>query len=143
MGRSRKRAKVTKATKATINVKNVKADAMAPVSAALETLGSAAAMLRGRLATIDQLEHPARWAGVNDQVRAIEGRLIGLREEQQRVALAQAELRALGLDELAALREATAKLASLVQAAGTVVAVAEAVGGLVAATSTAITKIRG
>jgi hypothetical protein len=137
MGRAGKRANVKKATI------NLKPDALASISDAFATLGGAAAMLRERLAAIDALEHPTRWAGVNDQIRAIEERLTGLRDEQQRVALARAELRVLGESELAVLREATTRLAQLVQAAATVSAVAEAAGGLVAATSAAITRLRG
>lgn len=118
-------------------------DPLAPVGAAFEALSGAAALLRERLAAIDPLDHPTRWAGVNDQIRGIEDRCTALRDEQQRIALAHAQMRELGLAELSALQEATTKLATLVRAAGQVAAVAEAAGGLIAATSAAITKLRG
>ena len=65
------------------------------VAAAIDRLSDASQLLRTRLDAIDPLEHAARWAGVNDEVRALDERLNRLRDEQQRIALAGTELRPL------------------------------------------------
>jgi len=117
-------------------------DVFAPVSAAFDALSGANTLLRQRLAEIDPLDHPAKWAGVNDQIRTIEGQLGELRDEQQRLALVGAQLRELGLDEMAELHAATVELATILKASARVVAVVEAAGTLIAATSTAIRKLR-
>ncbi len=117
-------------------------DPAAPITAAFAALHGVGDLLRRRLAEIDPLDHPARWAGVNDQIRAIEERLGELRGEHQRVTMARAELRELAGEELAALQAATTKLAGLVQAAERVVALTEAAGTLLAVTGKAIEKLR-
>lgn len=118
------------------------ADPFASIGAAFSALGDAGALLRRRLAEIDPLDHPAKWAGVNDQIRGLEEQVAELRAAHQHVALARAELRALDASELAELREATTHLAALVAAAERVTALSEAAGKLMVATGAAITKLR-
>ena len=113
-----------------------------PIAAAFTALHDVGDLLRRRLAEIDPLDHPTRWAGVNDQIRGIEERLAALRGEHQRVVMARAQMRELGAAELAALQDATTKMAALVKAAERVVALAEAAGTLLTATSSAIEKLR-
>jgi len=111
------------------------------VAAAIDRLSDASQLLRTRLDAIDPLEHAARWAGVNDEVRALDERLNGLRDEQQRVMLAGTELRPLAPGELDRLREATAMVAELVRAAGRIAAVAEASARLADAAGAAMQKV--
>ena len=111
------------------------------VAAAIDRLSDASQLLRTRLDAIDPLEHAARWAGVNDEVRALDNRLNGLRDEQQRIALAGAELRPLAPGELERLREATATVAELVRAVGRVAAIAEASVRLADAAGAALQKV--
>jgi hypothetical protein len=108
---------------------------------AIDNLSEAGQLLRTRLDAIDPIEHAARWAGVNDEIRALDERIGGLRDEQQRVALAEIELRPLGLAELEALRAATTTLAELVRAAARIAAIAEAAARLADATGAAIQRI--
>lgn len=117
-------------------------DPDASLLAAFAALDGCGDLLRKRLAEIDPLEHPARWAATNDELRGIEERLFALRGEHQRVAMARAELRTLSDEELAALYAATSRLATLVQAAERVAALAEAAGTLLSATGAAIEKLR-
>ena len=111
------------------------------IARAIDRLSEAGQLLRTRLDAVDPLEHPARWAGVNDEIRALDERIGGLRDEQQRIALAGTELRPLGLAELEALRSATTTLAELVRAAGRIAAVAEAAVKLADAAGAAIQRI--
>ncbi len=111
------------------------------IARAIDRLSEAGQLMRTRLDAIDPLEHPARWAGVNDEIRALDDRIHRLRDEQQRIALAGTELRPLGAAELLALREATAMVADLVRAAGRLAAVVEAASHLADATGAAIQRI--
>lgn len=111
------------------------------ISRAIDRLSEAGQMLRTRLDAIDPIEHPARWSGVNDEVRALDDRICALRDEQQRVALLGSELRPLDLSELEALRKATETVAELVRAAAVIAAVAEAAVVLADATGAAIQKL--
>ncbi len=111
------------------------------VARAIDRLSEAGQLLRTRLDEIDPIEHPARWAGVNDEVRALDDRIGGLRDEQQRVALLGAELQPLDLSELEALRAATETVAGLVRAAGRIAAVAEAAVALADVAGVAIQKL--
>lgn len=111
------------------------------VARAIDRLSEAGQLLRTRLDEIDPIEHPARWAGVNDEVRALDDRIGGLRDEQQRVALLGAELQPLDLSELEALRTATETVAGLVRAAGRIAAVAEAAVALADVAGVAIQKL--
>lgn len=120
-----------------------KQNPLSDIGAAIDRLCEAGELLRGRLAEIDPLDHPARWTGVNDEIRALEQRIAGLRAEQQRAALVGGELRGLGSDELLALHAATSELAELVRSAGRVAAVAEAAIKLTSAASAALGKLRG
>jgi len=113
------------------------------VAAAIDRLSDAGQLLRTRLDAIDPLEHAARWAGVNDEIRALDDRLGRLRDEQQRVALAGTELRPLALGELERLREATATVAELVRSAGRVAAIAEAAVRLADAAGAALQRVGG
>ncbi len=112
------------------------------IGRAIDGLADVGQLLRTRLDAIDPLEHAARWAGVNDEIRALDERLGQLRDEQQRVALAGSELRPLAHPELEALREATEQVAELVRTAGKIAAVAEAAVQLADAAAGAIQKIR-
>ncbi|HEY0135596.1 MAG TPA: hypothetical protein VGB85_16040 [Nannocystis sp.] len=100
--------------------------ALEVVAAAIDGLADAGQLLRTRLDAIDPLEHAARWAGINDEIRALDDRIHRLREEQQRLALAGTELRPLATGELERLRQATATVAELVRTTGRIAAVAEA-----------------
>jgi len=111
------------------------------VAAAIDRLSDVSQLLRTRLDAIDPLEHAARWAGVNDEVRALDDRLNSLRDEQQRAALAGTELRPLAPGELERLRQATATVAELVRAAGRIAAVAEASARLADAAGAALQKV--
>jgi hypothetical protein len=111
------------------------------IARAIDRLSEAGQMLRTRLDAIDPIEHPARWAGVNDEVRALDDRICALRDEQQRVALLGSELRQLDLSELEALRAATEAVAELVRAAAVIAAVAEAAVALADVTGAAIQKL--
>jgi len=111
------------------------------IARAIDRLSEAGQMLRTRLDAIDPIEHPARWSGVNDEVRALDDRICALRDEQQRVALLGSELRPLDLSELEALRTATETVAELVRAAAVIAAVAEAAVVLADATGAAIQKL--
>ncbi len=111
------------------------------IARAIDRLSEVGQLLRTRLDAIDPIEHAARWAGVNDEIRALDERINGLRDEQQRVALLGAELRPLHLRELAALRAATEAVAALVQSAARVAAVAEAAARLADATGAALQQI--
>lgn len=108
---------------------------------AIDRLSEAGQLLRTRLDEIDPIDHPARWAGVNDELRALDERIGGLRDEQQRIALLGAELRPLDLSELEALRAATETVAGLVRAAARIAAVAEAAVALAEATGAAMQKL--
>lgn len=112
------------------------------IGGAIDRLAEVGQLLRRRLDAIDPIEHAARWAGVNDQIRALDERINGLRDEQQRVALAGAELIPLGNAELDALRRAVSELADLVRAAGRVALVVEAAARVADATGVAITRMR-
>jgi phosphoserine phosphatase len=125
-----------------VPMSKIPADPFVSIGAAFTALGDAGALLRRRLAEIDPLDHPAKWAGVNDQIRGLEEQIAGLRDAHQQIALARAELRMLGADELAELREATTHLTALVAAAERVAALSEAAGKLMVATGAAITKMR-
>ncbi|MBK7823901.1 hypothetical protein [Nannocystis sp.] len=111
------------------------------IARAIDRLSEVGQLLRTRLDAIDPIEHAARWAGVNDEIRALDERINGLRDEQQRVALLGAELRPLHLRELAALRTATEAVAELVQSAARVAAVAEAAARLADATGAALQQL--
>ncbi|HEY8378199.1 MAG TPA: hypothetical protein VIK91_17005 [Nannocystis sp.] len=100
------------------------------LSQAIARLSDASERMRHRLDQVDPYEQPARWAAVNDQIRRLDERISHLRDEHQRLALAAAELRPLGADEIARLRSCTAALADLVRAMSTSTAVAEAAGKL-------------
>ena len=115
--------------------------ALEAVAAAIDGLADVGQLLRTRLDAIDPLEHAARWAGVNDEVRALDERLNRLRDEQQRIALAGTELRPLAPGELDRLREATATVAELVRAVGRVAAIAEASVRLADAAGAALQKV--
>lgn len=112
------------------------------IGMAIDRLAEAGQMMRLRLDAIDPIEHAARWAGVNDQIRALDERVCRLRDEQQRVALAGAELIPLGTAELEALRAAVTELADLVRAAGRVALVVEAAARVADATGAAISRMR-
>ncbi len=111
------------------------------IARAIDRLSEAGQLLRTRLDAIDPIEHPARWAGVNDEVRALDDRIGGLRDEQQRVALLGSELRPLDLSELEALRAATEAVAELVRTAARIAAVAEAAVALADAAGAAMQKL--
>lgn len=111
------------------------------IGRAIDRLSEAGQLMRTRLDEIDPLAHAARWAGVNDEIRALDDRIATLRAQQQRVALADIELRPLGVPELLALREATATVAELVRAAGRLAAVAEAASRLADAAGAAIQRV--
>ena len=111
------------------------------IARAIDRLSEAGQLLRTRLDVIDPIEHPARWAGVNDEVRALDDRIGGLRDEQQRVALLGSELRPLDLSELEALRAATETVAELVRTAARIAAVAEAAVALADAAGAAMQKL--
>lgn len=111
------------------------------IAQAIDRLADVGQLLRTRLDAIDPLEHAARWAGVNDEIRALDDRIGRLRDAQQRVALTDNELRPLARPELEALREATERVAALVRTAGKIAAVAEAAAQLAQAASTAIERV--
>ena len=111
------------------------------IARAIDRLSEAGQLLRTRLDAIDPIEHPARWAGVNDEVRVLDDRIGGLRDEQQRVALLGSELRPLDLSELEALRAATETVAELVRTAARIAAVAEAAVALADAAGAAMQKL--
>lgn len=92
----------------------------------LGKLADASQRMRGRLDQIDPYEQPARWGALNDQIRALDERISGLRDQQQRLVLGRTELPELRVAELERLRAATSTLAELVRTAGTAAAVAEA-----------------
>lgn len=98
----------------------------------LARLAEASDRMRQRLDQVDPYEQPARWSALNDQIRGLDERISGLRDEQQRIALIATELAPLSHGELDALRAAIAALAQLVKAASTAAAVAEAAGTLAA-----------
>lgn len=112
------------------------------IGQALDRLADAGQLLRRRLDTIDPIEHPARWSAVNDEIRALDDRIVALRGEQQHIALSHAELTPLADADLEALRVAITQLADLVRAADRVALVAEAAVRLAEATGTAIQKVR-
>lgn len=112
------------------------------IGGAIDRLAEVGQLLRRRLDAIDPIEHAARWAGVNDQIRALDERINALRDEQQRVALAGAELIPLGSAELDVLRRAVSELAELVRAAGRVALVVEAAARVADATGVAIARMR-
>lgn len=112
------------------------------IARAIDRLSEAGQLLRNRLDAIDPVEHPARWGGVNDEIRALDARIGRLRDDQQRAALATAELRPLGIAELEALRAATTILADLVAAAARIAAIAEAAAQLADATGAALQRLR-
>jgi len=112
------------------------------IGKAIDQLAEAGQMLRQRLDAIDPIEHAARWAAVNDQIRALDDRVCRLRDEQQRVALPGAELIPLGSAELEGLRVAVTELAALVRAAGRVALVVDAAMRVADATGTAISRLR-
>ncbi len=112
------------------------------IGRALDRLADAGPLLRSRLDAIDPLEHPARWSGINDEIRALDDRIAALRGEQQHIALAASELSPLSTAELEALRLAISDLAELVRVADRVALVAEAAVRLADATGTAIQRIR-
>lgn len=96
----------------------------------LSRLAEASERLRQRLDQVDQYEQPARWGAINDQIRGLDEKISGLRDEHQRLRLAHTELAPLDIHELEVLRQAIANLADIVRAAGTAAAVAEAAGKL-------------
>lgn len=112
------------------------------IGGAIDRLAEVGQLLRRRLDAIDPIENAARWAGVNDQIRALDDRIAGLRDEQQRCALAGAELIPLGTAELDGLRRAVSELAELVRAAGRVALVVEAAARVADATAVAIARMR-
>lgn len=101
----------------------------------LARLAEASERLRLRLDQVDQYEQPARWGAINDQIRGLDERISALRDEHQRLRLAQSELVPLARHDLEVLRQAIATLADIVRAAGTAAAVAEAAGKLAAVAS--------
>jgi hypothetical protein len=111
------------------------------IARAIDRLSEAGQLLRTRLDAIDPIEHAARWAGVNDEIRGLDQRIGALRDEQQRTALAGLELRPLDLTELQQLRAATEAVAELVRAAARIAAIAEAAAKLADATGVAIQRI--
>lgn len=111
------------------------------IARAIDRLAEVGQLLRGRLDAIDPIEHPARWAGVNDEARALDDRICALRDEQQRVALLGSELRPLDVSELEALRAATEAVAELVRAAAVITEVAQAAVALADVTGAAIQKL--
>jgi hypothetical protein len=112
------------------------------IGGAIDRLAEAGQMLRQRLDAIDPIEHAARWAAVNDEIRALDDRIGWLRDEQQRVALAGTELVPLDTTELDGLRSAVTELADLVRAAGRVALVIEAAARVADATGVAIARMR-
>ncbi len=112
------------------------------IGGAIDRLAEVGQLLRRRLDAIDPIEHAARWAGVNDEIRALDDRICQLRDEQQRVALAGAELIPLGNLELDGLRTAVSELAELVRAAGRIALVVEAAARVADATGVAIARMR-
>jgi len=112
------------------------------IGGAIDRLAEVGQLLRRRLDAIDPIEHAARWAGVNDQIRALDDRIGGLRDEQQRIALAGAELIPLGSAELDGLRRAVSELAELVRAAGRVALIVEGAARVADATGVAIARMR-
>jgi hypothetical protein len=112
------------------------------IGGAIDRLAEVGQLLRRRLDAIDPIEHAARWAGVNDQIRALDERINQLRDEQQRVVLAGAELIPLGNAELDGLRRAVTELAELVRAAGRVALVVEAAARVADATGVAMARMR-
>ncbi len=112
------------------------------IGGAIDRLAEVGQLLRRRLDAIDPIEHAARWAGVNDQIRALDDRIGQLRDEQQRAALVGAELMQLGNTELDGLRRAVSELAELVRAAGRVALVVEAAARVADATGVAIARMR-
>jgi hypothetical protein len=112
------------------------------IGGAIDRLAEVGQLLRRRLDAIDPIEQAARWAGVNDQIRALDDRINCLRDEQQRVALIGAELIPLGHVELDGLRRAVTELAELVRAAGRMALVVEAAARVADATGVAIAHMR-
>lgn len=112
------------------------------IGGAIDRLAEVGQLLRRRLDAIDPIEHAARWAGVNDEIRALDDRIGRLRDEQQRVALAGAELIPLGNQELEGLRIAVSELAELVRAAGRIALVVEAAVRVADATGVALARTR-
>ena len=112
------------------------------IGGAIDRLAEVGQLLRRRLDAIDPIEHAARWAGVNDEIRALDDRIYRLRDEQQRVALAGAELIPLATHELEGLRTAVSELAELVRAAGRIALVVEAAVRVADATGVAMTRMR-
>jgi hypothetical protein len=112
------------------------------IGGALARLAEVGQLLRRRLDAIDPIEQGARWAGVNDQIRALDDRIGRLRDEQQRVALVGTELIPLGTAELEGLRAAVSELAELVRAAAGLALVIEATARVADATGVAIARMR-
>jgi len=112
------------------------------IGGAIDRLAEVGQLLRRRLDAIDPIEHAARWAAVNDQIRGLDDRIGQLRDEQQRAALVGAELIPLGNAELDGLRRAVSELAELVRAAGRVALVVEAAARVADATGVAIARMR-
>ena len=112
------------------------------IARAIDRLSEVGQLLRTRLDAIDPIEHAARWAGVNDEIRALDDRIGWLRDEQQRVALAGTELVPLDTTELDGLRSAVTELADLVRAAGRVALVIEVAARVADATGVAIARMR-
>ena len=111
------------------------------IGGAIDRLAEVGQLLRRRLDAIDPIEHAARWAGINDEIRALDDRIGRLRDEQQRVALAGAELIPLGTRELDGLRTAVSELAELVRAAGRIALVVEAAVRVADATGVVIARM--
>lgn len=106
----------------------------------LARLADASERMRQRLDQVDPYEQPARWGALNDQIRGLDERISGLRDEHQRICLITTELQPLPHADLDALRRALATLSQLVKAAGTAAAVAEAAGTLVTVASELVKK---
>ena len=106
----------------------------------LARLADASDRMRQRLDQVDPYEQPARWGALNDQIRGLDERISGLRDEHQRICLITTELQPLPHADLDALRRALATLSQLVKAAGTAAAVAEAAGTLVTVASELVKK---
>ena len=52
---------------------------------ALARLADASERMRQRLDQVDSYEQPAKWAAINDQIRGLDERISGLRDEHQRL----------------------------------------------------------
>lgn len=107
---------------------------------ALARLADASERMRQRLDQVDSYEQPAKWAAINDQIRGLDERISGLRDEHQRLCLIATEVLPLARGELDDLRKAVATLSAIVRAAGTAAAVAEAAGKLTLVASELVKK---